>query len=63
MFRQSTQRLLTGAFLATSALAQVDAGEGFRVAGSLDIAQFCGRFPGVYSFLDGSTIVFDGQRI
>ncbi len=56
--------LLTSALCATSAaVPQVSTGEGFQVAGVVDIDSYCGTFPATYTYLDGSTLAFDGTNI
>lgn len=63
MFQRSAAILAASLFLTTSSVAQTSAGEGLQIAGSLDLRQYCGSFPAIHTFLDGSSIVFDGREI
>ncbi len=42
---------------------QATAADGFRVSGTIDLERFCGAFPAIHTYLDGSTLIFDGRRI
>ena len=57
-----TSAALLSAALTTSAAAQVSPGEGFSVAGSIDLSSSCGLFPAVHVFDDGSILIFDGTN-
>jgi len=63
--RTLTAVLLAGASLAAfsdSASAQT-VGAGYRFIGSTDISLYCGRFPSIAGFRDGSYLAFDGQHV
>lgn len=48
--------------LAPSSTAQTPA-PGYRFTGSTDLSLYCGEYPTIAGFADGSYIAFDGQRI
>ena len=48
--------------LAIPASAQVPSA-GYRFTGSTDLSLFCGDFPAIRGFADGSYLAFDGQRL
>jgi len=48
--------------LAPTALAQTPS-VGYRFAGSIDLSLYCGSYPTIRGFADGSFIAFDGQHL
>lgn len=53
---------LLGSALTSTTFAQVNTSEGFAVAGSIDLSPYCGTFPAVHVFTDGSILIFDGRN-
>ena len=53
---------LLGSALTASTFAQVTPSEGYSVAGSIDLSPYCGTFPAIHVFTDGSILIFDGSN-
>ena len=53
---------LVGTALTSTTQAQVVANAGYSVAGSIDLSPYCGTFPAVHVFTDGSVLIFDGSN-